>query len=101
MNPKLLSYIQTREKRVFNISGKDLQKLFEELLTNGKLIVGGRAVCGNHVDDTWKSYTTFIEIVKKANRCGYAISTEQIPVTIRNPTICGGYWEEKKFILKN
>ena len=89
----LEKYIATRDKKQKNpISITPLREQFDELLSRGKVEVGGRSSCGSGVDPTWLLFTAWNEIVKKANTIGFLISVTSVKHGNKSPTMAVGYW---------
>ena len=103
MPDKLKSYIATRDRKL-QAAGywceNQFTKHFEDLIRHKTLRVGGRATCGNHLDMTWRIYTLWNEIVKKANTLGYKIAVKVIKQDCRWVTTAGGYWHENEYTLE-
>ena len=103
VNPKLASYVATRDRRVAKASGYSRAPLAEHLskLLEGKIVrVGGRASCGGKVDPSWVEFTSWSEVVSKARKLGMEI--EETPVKHDNAwaTKAGGFWNENDYMLK-
>lgn len=100
MNPKLEKYIATRDRRMKNpLSATPLRREFDNLLTRGKLEVGGRASCGGSVDATWLFFGAWNEIVRKAETLGYQINVEPVKHANKSPTMAGGFWNSNIYTL--
>lgn len=87
-------YIATRDKKLseFWVSKTPLLELFKELLERGTVEVGGRSTCGTYTDPTWKLFTSWNEVIRKACKLGYEIEVEPVRHKNKSPTTCGGYW---------
>lgn len=100
MDPKLESYIATRDRRMKNpISQTPLLDQFRELMERGKVEVGGRTSCGSSCDPTWAFFTAWNEIVKKAQSLGHAIDVVPVKHPNKSPTMAGGFWNSNIYTL--
>jgi hypothetical protein len=100
MNPKLEKYIATRDKKMkMPTSSTPLLDQFKELEQRRRVEVGGRASCGSGVDPTWKFFTAWNEIVRKAQSLGYEISFEGVKHANGSPTRSGGFWNSNIYVL--
>lgn len=89
---QLEKYIATRDKKQDG-SVFTLIDTFKELVDKGVVEVGGRSTCGaGKVDPTWKFFTSWNEVVKKANSMGFDILIERVKHENRWATINGGFW---------
>ena len=101
ITPSLASYIETRDKKLVSAGhwqSTPLKSDFLELLTHGKIKVGGRASCGSS-DLSWKQLTAWKQIVRKANKLGYSIIETPVKVEQRYATIAGGFWQESVYTI--
>jgi hypothetical protein len=104
MDPRLQSYIATRDRRIAKTRPWDSTPLagyFAQLLEGRAVIVGGRASCGGAVDPTWTEYCLWREVVKKARALGHQISETSIKHGNGWATKCGGFWDESEYRLTN
>lgn len=100
MNPKLQSYIATRDKRMKHpISDTPLFDQFKELQERGQVEVGGRASCGSSCDPTWAFFTAWNEIIKKAQSLGHVIEVTPVKHANKSPTMAGGFWNSNIYRL--
>jgi hypothetical protein len=102
IDQRLLSFIATRDKRVAKDRPWDstpLLNAFNELLAKGSVRMGGRTTCGNYADPTWRVYSAWNEVVRKARSLGFAI--EEVSVKHGNgwATKAGGFWDEADYKL--
>lgn len=100
--PSLLKYIATRDARVTKVAPwrkAPLLELFHRLLTHGAVTHGGRSTCGTSVDHTWTEFTAFGEIIRKAQKMGYAITVTRIKQSGSWATKAGGWWHENEYTL--
>ncbi|MDW3683056.1 hypothetical protein RA280_15125 [Cupriavidus sp. CV2] len=89
----LEKYIATRDKRQKDVlSDTPLRDMFEELLLRKRIEVGGRSSCGGPVDPTWRLFTSWNEVIKKANSVGLAIQITPVKHGNKSPTMAGGFW---------
>jgi hypothetical protein len=104
INPVLEKYIATRDKKIMASSSIEftppLNDYFQELLTKGSVIVGGRASCGSGADPTWKKFTAWNEVVRKAQKLGYSITVKNRLQKNGSPTRSGGFWNENEYVLE-
>lgn len=98
--PALEKYIATRDKN--NMIGiTTLKQTFEELLKWKTIEVGGRSTCGaGKADPTWKFFTSWNEIVKKANSLGFNISVERLKHENKYATSHGGFWNSNIYKIQ-
>jgi hypothetical protein len=102
MDPRLQSYIDTRDRRIAKSRGYDLSPMarnFKELLEFGRVRVGGRATSGPVTDPTWVEFGLWNEIVRKARKLGYVIEETDIKHDNAWATKCGGFWNEREYKL--
>lgn len=103
INPSLQKYISTRDKRVAQVDALSrefpMTELFNELLSKKRIQVGGRSSCGGKVDPTWVAFTSWNEVVSKANKLGYHIQTNSIKQANKSPTLANGWWYENEYII--
>lgn len=102
MNPRLRSYIATRDHRVAKLRGYDfgpLARYFDELELRGSVRVGGRATSGPKTDLTWIEFRLWNEVVRKARSMGYAIEETNVAQHNAWATVSGGFWEEREYRL--
>lgn len=102
MDPRLQSYIATRDKRVAKLRGYDLAPMarqFAELVERGVVRVGGRATSGPKTDPTWIEFGLWNEIVRKARALGYVIEETSIKHDNAWATKSGGFWDEREYRL--
>ncbi len=96
----LEKFIATRDKRQKDpVSDSPLRERFEELLSRKRIEVGGRSSCGGSVDPTWRLFTAWNEIVKKANSIGLAITITPVKHGNKSPTMAGGFWHSNIYEL--
>lgn len=89
----LAKFIATRDrKQKHPVTATPLRETFEELLHRGRVEVGGRSSCGGATDPTWKMFTAWNEIVKKASALGFHINTHAVKHGNKSPTMAQGYW---------
>lgn len=104
INPKLLSYIQTRDKKLVKEGWHfpdQLEKTFERLQQFKEITVGGRATCGKGSKDiSWSIFCYWREIVRKANKCGYKITETNLRPINKWATINRGFWDEYQYTLE-
>lgn len=98
----LMSFIKTRDKKsnVYHYRKDEISFLFNELLTKGEIKTGGRSTCGKHVDNSWKTFTMFNEVITKAKKIGYKIEVVHIKQDCKYATLAGGFWHENLYKLK-
>ena len=100
MNPKLESYIATRDKRMKSpLTATPLRRQFDELLERGQVEVGGRASCGGAVDPTWLFFTAWNEVIRKAASLDYKIEITPVKHANKSPTMAGGFWNSNIYKL--
>lgn len=102
MDPRLQSYIATRDRRIAKDtpwSPQQMTLLFRQLLERGSVIVGGRATCGPRKDPTWNVWCAWREIVSKARALGYEIAESPIKHGNGWATKAGGFWHEAEYSL--
>jgi hypothetical protein len=100
----LQKYISTRDKRVAQVDAINhparISELFAELITKKQVRVGGRSSCGTgKVDATWIQFTSWNEVVSKANKLGYRIQVNSIKQDNKSPTMAQGWWHENEYVL--
>jgi hypothetical protein len=96
----LLNYIATRDKRLNDpVTQTRLLETFRELIAKGRVEVGGRAACGSKCDPTWKTFTAWNEVVRKAMKIGYEIKSAPVKHANKSPTMAGGFWESNIYEL--
>lgn len=103
MDPRLKSYISTRDQKLAKDtpwSPTPLADNFEKLLTYGAVVVGGRATCGTKRDPTWTAYCLWRQVVSKAISLGYPIKSQDIKQGNAWATKAGGFWEESLYSLE-
>jgi len=102
MDPRLQSYIATRDRRVAKLRGYDLSPMaryFADLTERGRVRVGGRATSGPKTDPTWIEFRLWNEVVHKARELGYVIHEVDIKHGNAWATKCGGFWNEREYTL--
>lgn len=102
MDPRLQSYIATRDKRVAKLRGYNTTPMaenFRQLLERGSVRVGGRATSGPKTDPTWIEFGLWNEVVRKARKLGYVIEETDIKHDNAWATKCGGFWNEREYKL--
>jgi hypothetical protein len=102
IDPRLVKYIATRDKRLAKDkpwSPTSLADTFSELMKSGAVKVGGRATCGTSVDSTWREFSMWNEVVRKARSLGYVITEEPIKHGNGWATKNGGFWNENEYRL--
>lgn len=102
MDPRLQSYIATRDRRIEGLAPwkrASLSECFAQLVSGRIVTVGGRASCGGRVDPTWVEFIAWNEIVRKAKSLGYGIEVTSIKHGNGWATKCGGFWNENDYRL--
>lgn len=95
----LEKYIATRDRKQKSlVSQTPLKDTFNELLYRS-VEVGGRASCGCRPDQTWRFYTSWNEVVRKAISIGYMIEITPVKHVNKSPTLAGGFWESNIYTL--
>ena len=90
---KLAKYIADREKLISKPwSPAPISRLFAELLANGQIEVGGRYNINQRVDQTWKIFVAWGDVVKQARKCGISITEGPMKRSDKPIPTCGGWW---------
>jgi hypothetical protein len=100
--PSLVRYIATRDKR-HPFTTSTLQMRFEELIRFGTVHIGGLCTAGRgNLHPSWTYYTSWNEIVRKAQRLGYEIEiVKDQHVPSKTTAMSGGYPQANYYHLKS
>ena len=97
--------IESRQAKIdkrngVSVSCYNLQGTMDELLSKGKVNVGGRQTCSK-TDPSWDFYMAWIQVVNIFNKYQKDMKIEQVNVKIEKPggAFSDGYWQEKEFTL--
>lgn len=76
-----------------------LKKTMEELITKGKVNVGGRQQC-SATDHSWDFYIAWNQVVNIFNKYEESkITSEYVKIDKPGGAFSGGYWQERIYTL--
>ena len=99
---KLANYIATRDRATAKEqpwNKTPLRDAFDKMIKDGSVVMGGRATAGSYTDPTWKVFSRWNEVVRKARGVGIDIQETDIKQANAWATKAGGFWNESEYRL--